>query len=105
MASSVWPSCFYRCAMAVKSGWKSSEERLAFWSTGQGEEEQRIKLLLKKNLQLAGTIFCLNCNVIKAELYAVKSVAPFGFSTQFVGRKSTMYLVYFFIIKFLQFYL
>jgi hypothetical protein len=54
--------------MAVKSGWKSSEERLAFWLTGQGEEEQRIKLLLKKNLQLAGTIFCLNCNMIKEGL-------------------------------------
>jgi hypothetical protein len=54
--------------MAVKSGWKSSEEKLAFWSTGQGEEEKRIKLLLKKNLQLAGTIFCLNCNMIKEGL-------------------------------------
>jgi hypothetical protein len=56
--------------MAVKSRWKSSEEKQAFWSTGQGEEDERIKLLLKKNLKLAGTVFCLNCNMIKEELYA-----------------------------------
>jgi hypothetical protein len=50
--------------MTVSSEWKTAEEQLQFWGS-EHNYPQHSKLLLRKQLRLAASIYCLNCGVTK----------------------------------------